>query len=146
MKYTAIPAMCLLIMLGACKPQATELAGADRIDVLKYADPVSDNVMTAYNEGDHAKIIRDFDEKMKAAFTEKIFKQNREMIFSKIGLFKSKKIWKVIQQGPYVTVIYNGEFEKENNVKIKLSFLKYVDKHLVAGFFFDSPKLAGRDQ
>ena len=121
-----------------CKQSIT---GADRDAVLAYAEPVSNSILAGYNNGNYAIYSKDFDEQMKNALTEKVFKQTREMILGKIGKYQSREISDVHKKNQFIIVLYSGKFEKENNVEVKVVFQKTGDKNLVSGLWFNSPKL-----
>lgn len=118
-----------------------EITGEQKTEVLQYANPITDNLLDGFNEGNYTMLSRDFDEQMKNAFTENVFLQNRELIISKIGLYVSKEMPKVLKQGPFIVVIYSAEFEKESGVEVRVVFLKYDEKNFVSGLWFNSPKL-----
>jgi hypothetical protein len=127
------------VLGGGCGKKAE--APVDKEKVLAYADPVVDNLLVGFNEGDYAKFSRDFDERMKSAIPEATFAQMRQDMVSKIGLYKSRTFSKVEKQGEATIVIYTAEFGKESEVEVKVVFTPDGEKNLVSGLFFDSPKL-----
>jgi hypothetical protein len=133
-------AVCFLLVLGGGCGKKAE-APVDKEKVLAYADPVVDNLLVGFNEGDYAKFSRDFDERMKSAIPEATFAQMRQDMVSKIGLYKSRTFSKVEKQGEATIVIYTAEFGKESEVEVKVVFTPDGEKNLVSGLFFDSPKL-----
>lgn len=140
MKKVLLFAVCLLLVLGnGCSKKADILM--DKEKVLAYADPIVDNLLAGFNEGNYAKFSKDFDGRMKSALPEAAFTQMRQLVVSKIGLYKSRTVSKVQKQGPATLVIYNAEFEKESGVEVKAVFTKDGEKNLVSGLFFNSPKL-----
>ena len=118
-----------------------EITGEERENVLKYAEPAADSILAGHNEMNYAKYSKDFDETMKNALTEPVFRQKQGSILSKIGKYRSRKLIKTVKQSGYVSVIYSGEFEKESGVVIRVVFKNYGDKNLAAGLWFNSPKL-----
>jgi hypothetical protein len=126
--------------MGSCSKEE-EITEEERQKVLVYAEPITDGILEGHNNFDYAKYSKDFDETMKNAMPEKVFKQKQEIIFSKIGKCKSRKLSRVIKQTGYIVAIYSGEFEKESDVIIRVVFQKYGEKNLVAGLWFNSPKL-----
>lgn len=134
----------LLIVAGAAVlgcSQGTPITGDEQKKVLEYAEPVADNLLAGFNEGDYAVYARDFDEMMKNGLPENVFKQTRGMILGKIGKYKSRTLDKIVKKDQFIAVIYNAEFEKESGVSVKVVFAKYTDKNLVSGLWFNSPKL-----
>lgn len=140
MKKVLLFAVCLLLVLGSgCSKKAG--VSVDQQSVLSYADPIVDNLLAGFNEGNYAKFSKDFDDRMKTALPEAAFTQMRQSIISKIGRYKSRAVAKVQKQGPATLVIYNAEFERESGVEVKAVFTKIGEKNLVSGLFFNSPKL-----
>jgi hypothetical protein len=129
------------VLGGGCGKKAE--APVDKEKVLAYADPVVDNLLAGFNEGDYAKFSRDFDARMKSGIPEAAFTQMRQDIVSKLGLYESRTVSKVEKQGEATVVVYQAEFEKEGGVKVTVVFTPDGEKNLVSGLFFDSPKLRG---
>lgn len=121
-----------------CKQSIT---GADRDAVLGYAEPITNSILTGYNNGSYAVYSKDFDEQMKNALPEKVFNQTRVLILEKIGKYASRNVSEVYKKNQFIVVLYSGKFEKEDNVEIKVVIQKIGDKNLVSGLWFNSPKL-----
>jgi len=121
--------------------QNSVIVGEEKQQILAYSEPITDNILQGYNEGDYEKISRDFTAEMKNSFTEAVFLENRELILSKIGSYISHDIPTILNQPPYKIVIYNAEFEKESGVQVRVVFIEHIDKNLVTGLWFNSPKL-----
>ncbi|MCU0848325.1 MAG: DUF3887 domain-containing protein [Spirochaetes bacterium] len=128
----------LVFAVTACKKSIT---GAERDAVLSYSEAIADGLLKGYNNGDYALYSKDFDEQMKNALNEKVFKQTRDLIASKTGKYVSRKLSDVYRQNQMIVIIYDGKFEKEDKVEIKLVLQKFGDKNLVSGLWFNSPKL-----
>ncbi|HIE13278.1 MAG TPA: DUF3887 domain-containing protein [Desulfotomaculum sp.] len=140
MKQVLVFAVCLLLVLGGGCGKKAEVP-VDKEKVLAYADPIADNLLAGFNEGDYAKFSRDFDAQMKSVLPETAFAQMRQDMVSKIGLYESRTVSKVEKQGEATVVIYKAEFEKESGVKVTVVFTPDGEKNLVSGLFFDSPEL-----
>ncbi len=119
-----------------------EITGAERDKILKYADPMTDGILKGFNEGNHKLYSKDFTEQLKNAMPEKVFMQTRLQITSKLGMYKSRSLYKVLKKGQYIYVLYKGVFEKDNEVKTKMIFQDIAGTHYVAGLWFITPKLA----
>lgn len=132
--------ICFLLVLGGGCFKKSDVS-VDQQSILSYADPIVDNLLAGFNEGDYAKFSQDFDGRMKSALPEAAFTQMRQSIVSKIGLYRSRTVSKVQKQGSGTLVIYNAVFEKESGVEVKVVFAKHGEKNLVSGLFFNSPKL-----
>ncbi len=135
----AIFIFAFLFCLG-CSAGAQPIQGTDRDAVLGYAEPKTDNLLDGFNSGDYAVFSRDFDAAMRQAETESVFLQTRAAIQSKIGNYISRQVADVVKQDNFIVVIYNGRFEKENGVTMRLVFTP-DDAHQIAGLWFDSPML-----
>lgn len=122
-------------------PKDVELAGDERATVLAYADPIAANALEGFNAGDHAQLARNFNEVMKNQFTPAVFEQTRQLILGKVGRYRSGEAAMVLKRGPYRMVQYAVEFERESGVTVTFSFLDYQGALLLAGLWFDSPKL-----
>jgi len=128
----------LVLAVTSCKKSIT---GAEKDSVLSYSEAIADGILKGYNNGDYALYSKDFDEQMKNALPEKVFKQTSEIIASKTGKYISRKLSDIYRQNQMIVIIYDGKFEKEDKVEIKLVLQKFGDKNLVSGLWFNSPKL-----
>jgi len=122
-------------------PDAIELTGDAREAVLSYADPIADNLLAGFNEDDYDRLARDFSEIMENQFPPAVVAQSRGLVTQKIGRYRSREPKQVFKKGPYRVVTYTAAFEHEAGVTVTLSLLDYQGTPLVAGLWFDSPKL-----
>ncbi len=118
-----------------------DISASEKQNFLEYADPIAENLLGCLNDGDYTKFSRDFDERARNALSEAVFTETRQLVSSKIGLYKSREISKVAKEGAYTVVIYRVDFEEEKGVEVKVQFRKYGDQNLVSGVSFSSPKL-----
>ena len=123
------------------EPNENELNDNETEQIRSYADPITENILLAINEDDYIKYSEHFSEIMKNAITESLFKGSNVLIKSKIGDYLSKEFWKTEKQGRYSVVYYKAKFSQESEVIVKVIFQEVEDKILVAGLWFDSPKL-----
>ncbi len=107
----------------------------------KLALPIMETIQQGMNEDNYEKYSTDFDERMKNAITEKVFKQTQTLMNDKVGKFEAFTFDKVMKKDQFYVIMYKGKFEKEDNVKISLSIQKIKDKYFVSGLWFNSPKL-----
>ncbi len=145
-KYAMAPLGALLfaaLLATGCKP-TVEITGKERETILKTADPMTDNLMTAFNAGDYATYSRDFNEPLKKALNDKKFKETRTMITGKLGVYKSRVLNTVVRKGKYDIVIYSAVFEKERGVQVRVVLEKAKDVYKLAGLWFNSPKLRAK--
>jgi|GEM_PF-4772490 hypothetical protein len=108
MKKILLFAACLLIVMGGgCSKKAG--VSVDQQSVLSYANPIVDNLLAGFNEGNYAKFSRDFDHQMKTALPEATFNQMRQSFVPKLGLYKSKTFSKAQKQEQGTLVIHDTE-------------------------------------
>lgn len=146
MKFSLVPLLAALLLLAAvsacgCMGQETVVSGEAAAEVLAYADPIVDNVMQGFNEGNYAMYSRDFSPEMKQALDEAAFERNREDVTSRIGLYESRSDPVVTQTGEYIAVTYRATFEREDGVALRFVFKKDDPSHRLHGLWFNSPKL-----
>lgn len=133
-----------VLALAACGGmQAKVLTGADADAVLKFAEPATDNLLAGLNAGDYAVFSRDFDEEMKKGLPESAMPQMKTQVSDKIGKYVSREVTKIEEVGAYYRITYTARFEGEEKVTMLVTFDKAAP-NLVAGVFFNSPKLQGK--
>ena len=73
MKKSVLLSACLLLFLSGCskksETEATKLSEDQKQAILNYANSITDNLLTGFNEANYTKYSRDFDEKMKNSLT-----------------------------------------------------------------------------
>lgn len=111
----------------------------------EYADTITEGILQAINENDYAGYTKHFDEVMKNAVPESLFRQTRTAIKEQIGDYISKTFWKVTTQDGYTIVVYKAKFSQEpKDVTVRVVFQEISGEIYVAGLWFDSPKLRGK--
>ncbi len=146
MNIPRIPLLVALLILAAvaasgCMSQETVVTGEEAAEVLAYADPIADNVMQGFNEGNYTIYSRDFSAEMRQGLDEAAFEQNREHVTSRIGLYESRRDPVVTETGDYIAVTYRAKFEQEDGVALRFVFRKGDESHQLHGLWFNSPKL-----
>ena len=107
-----------------------------------YANPITEGILQAMNNNDYVKYTEHFDEIMKNATPEPVFRQTNTLIKSKVGDYLSKEFWKVEDKGPYTTVYYKAKFTGEpEDVIVRVVFQEIEGEIYVSGLWFDSPNL-----
>jgi hypothetical protein len=115
---------------------------ADVSQVRDYADPITENILSAMNEDDYAKYSEHFDEVMEDAIPEAIFQQQNNLIKAKIGDYTSKEFWKIEGKDQFTIVYYKAKFTQEpEDVIVKVVFQETAGKMRVSGLWFGSPNL-----
>ncbi|WP_214083810.1 DUF3887 domain-containing protein [Methanoculleus sp.] len=148
MNFSPMLVLAALLILAAvsacgCTSQETVVSDEEKAQVLAYADPIADNLLLGFNEGNYTMYSRDFGEEMKQALDEAAFEQNRESVTSRIGLYESRRDPVVTEVDEYIAVTYIAGFEREDGVTVRFVFLKGDDAHRLYGLWFNSPMLRG---
>ena len=146
MNLRQIPLITALFLLAAaaacgCMSQETVVSDDVKAEVLAYADPIADNLMQGFNEGNYTMYSRDFSTEMKQGLGEAAFEQNREFVTSRIGLYESRGEPVVTETGEHITVNYRAKFEREDGVALRFVFQKGDPSHRLYGLWFNSPML-----
>ena len=124
--------LALIISVSACVTKAEPT----------YASQITEGILQAMNDNDYIKYTEHFDEIMKNATPEPVFRQTNTLIKSKVGDYLSKEFWKVEDKGSYTTVHYKAKFTKEpKDVIVRVVFQEIEGEIYVSGLWFDSPKL-----
>lgn len=129
------------VLACGCMSQETVVSGDEAAQVLAYADPIADNVMQGFNEGNYTTYSRDFGPEMRQALDEAAFEQNREFVTSRVGLYESRGEPVVTETGEYIAVTYKAAFEREDGVALRFVFKKGDESHQLSGLWFNSPML-----
>ncbi|NLZ29653.1 MAG: DUF3887 domain-containing protein [Methanomicrobiales archaeon] len=138
-----LAALILLLAVSACgcMDRESAIAGEEAAQVLSYADPIAENLLTGLNEDNYTTYSRDFSPEMRQELDRASFEQSREFVTSRIGLYESKSDPVVTEAGDYVAVTYKAEFEQESGVDVRFVFKKDDASHQLQGLWFNSPKL-----
>ena len=125
-----------LVLLAATLASADIIGTSDQ-QVQAAADPILDNLLAGFNEGNYQKYSRDFDPTLKESLPEAKFKQVRSEIFQKIGKYQSRKYLGFLNQNKFTVVLWKGKFsDTQSDVLIKLVTSKRPDKIVVVGLWF----------
>ena len=124
------------LLLAAAAAWAAPVGTDDR-QVKAVAEPILNNLLAAFKDGNYAQYSQDFDEAMREAIPEKKFQQVRDDLTEKLGKFKSKKYLGFLNQQPHTIVLWKAAFDgTQNDILIKLVLSKRQDKVAVAGLWF----------
>jgi hypothetical protein len=139
--FFAVLAILLAVSTCGCMDQEAIVPDEEAVQVLAYADPIAENLLSSLNEDDYTKYSRDFSPEMRQELDEASFEQSREFVISRIGLYVSKSDPVVTGTRDFVAAIYKAEFEQESGVDVRFVFKKDDASHQLQGLWFDSPKL-----
>ena len=118
-------------------PAGAAPVGKDDQQVKSLAEPILDNLLGGFNEGNYAQFSKNFDNTMRQTINEQKFKQVRGDLLKKWGKYKTKKYLGFLNQDSYTVVLWKGAFaDTKNDILIKLVLSKQQNKVLVAGLWF----------
>ena len=130
---TFIGLVTVALTLCSCNQQAEP----------EYAGAMAENMLQALNTDNYTLYSERFDDAMKKAIPEPVFKQTNTLIRSKIGNYVSRKYTTTQKEGQYISVYYKAKFSAEpGDVTVKVVFQQVAGKTYVAGFWMNSPKLS----
>jgi hypothetical protein len=125
-----------LSLLAGCGSQGTTVTGDDRDAVLAFSEAKSDNLLAGMNAGDYARFSQDFDQEMLNAMPQTGFDTLKKDRDAKLGLYISREVNSVVQDGDFYTVIYDAKFEKDDAVTVRVVF-RAADPHEISGLWFN---------
>ena len=129
-----LPVIALILLTI---PAGADPVGTNDQQVKSIAEPIVDNLLGGFNEGNYKQYSKNFDSAMREAIPEKKFQQVRQDLLKKLGKFQDKKYLGFLNQAPYTIVLWKGKFDKtKNDILIKLVLSKRQDKVFVAGLWF----------
>lgn len=141
-KIITLTVICVFAfwVIAGCGATAQPITGAERDAVLAFAEPKTENLLNGFNADDYAMFSRDFDAAMRQGLNQSAFEQTRAQITSRVGRYISRQVTSVARQDNFIVVLYNGRFENEDGVTMRVVFTP-DDAHQITGLWFDSPKL-----
>ena len=128
--------MISVSLLAGCGSQGTTLTGADRDAVLAYSEAKTDNLLAGMNANDYAAFSKDFDSDMLNAMTKEQFDALKKDRDAKLGLYVSRQVNSVVQDGSFYAVIYDAKFEKDDAVTVRVVF-RVAEPHEISGLWFN---------
>jgi hypothetical protein len=104
-----------------------------------YADPTTENTLTALTQKDYANFIKDMNQPMQSVENQNTFNQLYELIKTTVGDYVSKTFISALWQDDNTTIRYFAEYTDEPyGVWVTISF---DSDHLISGLYFSSPRL-----
>jgi len=131
-------AACGVLFVAGCSLGRPQIEGTERDAVMAYAEPATDNMLAGLQTGDYAQFSRDMGPEMLKAMSESAFASLRTMLDTKVGDYVSRQVSGVEQNGDFVTVNYDAQFQNEEHVTMRVVF---DQDRQISGLWFDSPKL-----
>ncbi|NQE04579.1 hypothetical protein C5S32_01800 [ANME-1 cluster archaeon GoMg1] len=144
-KKTIAGLIAIIVVVIAAAVFFAGYVGKEEVDVAQvreYADPITENILLAMNEGNYTKYSEHFDQTMKNAMSEAVFNETNAIIKSKIGDYVSNEFWNVESKDQYTIAYYKAKFTQEpEDVIVKVVFQEIMGEMNVSGLWLDSPKL-----
>jgi major membrane immunogen (membrane-anchored lipoprotein) len=134
--YVLMLIVLLASLLAGCGSKTTTLTGAERDAVLAYSEAQTDNLMAGMNAGDYAMFSKDFDQAMLTAMSQSQFDTLKKDRDAKLGLYISRQVNSVVQNGDFYTVTYDAKFEKDAAVVMRVVF-RVAESHQISGLWFN---------
>lgn len=110
-------------------------------NILAVANPIVDVILEGYNENDYEKYTQNFDETTLIHLPPEAFQEAQDFMHQTIGKYLSREVERVIEDDVNIVVLYQGIFEKDENVTIRVVFAQGEEGYKVTGLIFDSPAL-----
>jgi hypothetical protein len=126
----------LFSLLVGCGSQGTTLTGADKDAVLAFSEAKTDNLLAGMNANDYTLFSKDFDQEMLSAMSKTQFDALKKDRDAKLGLYVSRQVNSIVQQGDFYAVIYDAKFEKDAAVTIRVVF-RIAEPHQISGLWFN---------
>jgi len=139
LKYTVLFCLLALLSLTACSNSLpNQIKGDEANQVLAFAGPIADNILTAIQNKDFTAYEKDFDAAMLQASNQPNFDQMLNTLTTKLGAYQSRgdgSVYILNQDGKkYYIVIYPLKMEK-GSLAMQLSFLADGSQK-VGGLYF----------
>jgi len=132
----ALLALLVALLAGCSSGKTVDDSFKGRVE------PIAENILQSIKSGDREAFLKDMDDKMKSAFTEKAFSDMESLLSSKVGTYQSREFWKAEKSGQYTIAYYKAKFDKEEQyVVVKVVTSEKDGMLYVSGLFFDSPNL-----
>lgn len=126
----------ILGMIVGCNSQGTVLTGDQRDAVLAFSEAKTDNLLAGMNANEYDAFSKDFDQEMLNAMTPDQFASLKQDRDEKLGLYVSREVSQVVQNGDFYSVNYDAVFEKDNNVVVRVVF-RVAEPHEISGLWFN---------
>lgn len=126
----------VFITVAGCASKQVILTGESRDAVLAYSEAKTDNLLAGMNAYDYAVFSKDFDQQMLSAMNQSQFKSFKKDRDSKLGAYVSRQVNSVVNQGEFISVIYDTVFEKDDNVIMRIVF-RATEPNQISGLWFN---------
>jgi len=129
-------ALLFLFQLTGCASQNKTLTSAEKEAVLAFSEAKTDNLLAGMNTNDYTTFSKDFDKEMLTAMAQSQFDSLKKDRDAKLGLYVSRKVNNVVQQGGFYSVSYDTKFEKDDAVTVRVVF-RVAEPYQISGLWFN---------
>jgi len=130
-------AVIILLAMVCVGPVRAEVVGQTDAEVQAAVEPMVENLLAGFNDGNYQKYSRDFDPMLKESLPEEKFREVRTDILNKIGRYQSRQYLGFLNQNRFTAALWKGKFDKTaSDVLIKLVTSKRQDKVVIVGLWF----------
>ncbi len=144
----------IMVMIGVCMlcfMLGGDVLAAEPADFWQYeknieqvAEPLTEQMLQAFNEEDYGRFQSYLSEKMKTALPESAFKKMAGELKSKFGSYKTKEVMNIELREEYMMVNYKGLFSQTTDpVLIRMVLVQENGKTCVGGIWLNPMKLVG---
>ena len=133
-KIKLISIITILVLVLAAMPV---FAGCGK--VAAYADPATENILIAMNNGDYTSFSKDFSDTMKSELSEDVFADFLAAVNGQVGDYvpDSKNLTGVNIENGLTTAAYTINFESMKDVTLEVVFQEIDNKMMVTGLWFN---------
>jgi len=133
-KIKLISIITILVLVLAAIPV---FAGCGK--VAAYADPATENILIAMNNGDYASFSKDCDDTMKSELPEDSFADFVAAVNGQVGDYvpDSKNFTGFETENGLTTANYTIDFDSMKDVELEIIFQKIDGKMMVFGLWFN---------
>ena len=104
--------------------------------MLAFTETQTDSLMEGLKTGDYAMFSQNFDADMLAAMAETQFESLKADRDATVGLYVSREVYSVTQEGDFYVVVYDAVFEKEEALTMRVVF-RVSEPHQISGLWFN---------
>jgi hypothetical protein len=134
-------ALCWL-NLASCRPQVkiSSVTADELAQVQVYAEPMVENLIQTMLSRDYDKFSKDFNPTMHDVLAKSNFEEMMKTFDEKIGTCTQPKFDQAVKMNDNFALTYLLTCTTDTGVQMQVLF-EPDEPHLIAGVFFNSPKL-----
>lgn len=135
--------LCCLLSSGALAAEPADFWQYEK-NIEQVAEPLTEQMMQAFNDEDYGRFQSRLSEKMKAAISESAFKKMASDFKEKFGSYKTKEVMSIELREGYMVVNYKGVFSQTAEpVLIRTVLVQENGQTCIGGVWLNPLKLVG---